>query len=75
MTTQTANILLFKTNIRTDSARSQLKQLMEQFSGIERWSIDCEDVDCVLRIVCQDLHTAEVIRSVRHMGFDCAELD
>lgn len=69
------NILLFKTNIHTEASHNNLKAILDQKPSIERWTIDMEDVDCVLRIVSKEPELEEIIRTVTRLGYECAELD
>ena len=41
---------------------------------IERWNIDLQDVDCVLRIVSSSLNHTQVIELITNHGYECAEL-
>ncbi|ALL07349.1 hypothetical protein AQ505_18760 [Pedobacter sp. PACM 27299] len=67
------NVLLFKTNIRTESDKQFMIQLMQQ-NEINQWSVDQEDVDCVLRIVSNELQLNDVIALVSQHGYHCEEL-
>lgn len=67
------NVLLFKTNIRTASDKELMTQLMEQHK-INQWTVDQEDVDCVLRIVSNELQLNDVIALVNQHGYHCEEL-
>ncbi|MBC8984366.1 hypothetical protein H9X96_01100 [Pedobacter sp. N36a] len=67
------NVLLFKTNIRTESDKQFMTQLMQQ-NKISQWTVDQEDVDCVLRIVSNELQLNEVITLVIQHGYHCEEL-
>ena len=44
-------ILVFKTNIKTEADRLFVKELLDGHSCIRKWTVDLNDVDCVLRIV------------------------
>ncbi|WP_222538487.1 hypothetical protein [Pedobacter polysacchareus] len=67
------NVLLFKTNIRTESDKQFIIQLMQQ-NEINQCTIDQEDVDCVLRIVSNELQLNDVITLVSRHGYHCEEL-
>lgn len=67
------NVLLFKTNIRTESDKQFMTQLMQQ-NEINHWTVDQEDVDCVLRIVSNELQLQDVIALVSQHGYHCEEL-
>ena len=45
------NILVFKTNIKTEADRESVKTLLDGHACIRKWNVDLHDVDCVLRIV------------------------
>jgi hypothetical protein len=70
-----SSVLLFKTNIQSMYQQLRLKFLLDQFTQIERWCIDMEDQDRVLKIISRQLSAEEIIRPVRNLGFECAELE
>lgn len=67
------HILLFKTNIQTIDDKSHIAKVMEAHQ-IDQWSVDLEDVDCVLRIVSPALKLEDVINLVSRNGYKCEEL-
>lgn len=69
------NILLFRTNIRTDADFLAVQQHFDTHPHISEWTIDREDVDCVLRIFSAQLTTGDIIRLAGQLGFECSELD
>lgn len=68
-------IWIFKTNIRTEADKEMISQLLDNHASIEKWTVDSEDSDCVLRIVTGELDAEDIIDMVTHSGFHCAELD
>jgi len=73
METLPDNVLLFKTNIQTNDDKACLQQVLAPLP-IEKWSVDTEDVDCVLRIVSGRLQPADIIELVSRQGYQCSEL-
>lgn len=67
------SVLLFKTNIRTEIDKQFMTQLMQQHE-INQWTVDQEDVDCVLRIVSNEVQQNEVIDLLSQHGYHCEEL-
>ncbi len=67
------HILLFKTNIQTADDKIFIAKVMEKHK-IEQWTVDQQDVDCVLRIVSPELKLDEVISLVSKNGYQCEEL-
>lgn len=70
-----SSVLLFKTNIRSLYQQLRLKFLLDQFAQIERWCIDTEDEDRVLKVVSAGLASEQLIAEVRNWGFECSELE
>jgi hypothetical protein len=66
-------ILLFKTSIRTSADQAWLHEALAPLP-LSKWSIDTEDVDCVLRIVSDCLQPADIIALVSRQGYYCTEL-
>lgn len=67
------HILLFKTNIQTVDDKSLIAKVLEK-QKIDQWTVDQQDVDCVLRIISPVLKLEEVIHLVSEMGYQCEEL-
>lgn len=67
------DIVLFTTNIqKSDLAR--LSALLESISGIEKWTIDLDDCDHVLRIVCKGVCSDMLLNKLNEVGFDCQHM-
>lgn len=66
-------ILLFKTDIRTAADKHFIGKIMEAHQ-IEQWTVDCEDIDCVLRIVSSPLGMEDVMELIVKNGYECEEL-
>jgi hypothetical protein len=64
------DIFLFTTNIQT-SDLERLRALLDDTSGIEKWTIDLDDNDHVLRIVCRGIDSDVLQDKLNNMGFDC----
>lgn len=69
-----AHILIFKTNIGTDSAHNEVGSLLDAQSSIIDWHIDKEDIDKVLRIESTINNSNEIISTINKAGFICEEL-
>ncbi len=75
MTTDINHILIFKTNIQTESDKRRIQYTLDSLDSIQQWNIDLHDVDCVLRIVSGTLTPEQVIALVKRHGFECKELE
>ncbi|RQO69938.1 hypothetical protein DBR43_18000 [Pedobacter sp. KBW06] len=67
------DILLFKTDIRTEGDKQLIAKVMQEYK-IANWTVDQDDIDCVLRIVSSQLKLHDVIDLVVHNGYQCEEL-
>ena len=67
------NIFVFRTNISSQAHRDGLRPVFETMGVIE-WSVDLEDCDRVLRVVCRGGRPDDYIREVIGRGFECEEL-
>jgi hypothetical protein len=69
-------LLILKTNIRS---KKKLQNLVPAFNGhgsIQRWSVDLEDKDKVLRIVGDEaINEREIIELVKNQGFYAEDLE
>lgn len=68
-------ILIFKTTVKTNRDKAVLAEVLDDIKEIEEWSVDCDDVDCVLRVVSYTLGAKEIISLVNRANFQCYELD
>ncbi|MCC9016519.1 MULTISPECIES: hypothetical protein [Flavobacterium] len=75
METNLSTIHIFKTNIGDKDPNCPIRQKLDTHTDIQQWSIDCEDVDCVLRVVSETLHPETIIDMVTSFGHECQELD
>ena len=71
---QLLQILVFKTTIRTLEDKQKLTPLLDHWEQISRWTVDCEDCDCVLRIEADGVSEQEIMELVRRAGFECEVL-
>ena len=69
------DILVFKTNVRTESDKTVLKEILDTHDSIQQWNIDLDDVDCVLRVVSKRINPDEIIQIITGTGYHCEELD
>ncbi|MDQ6470838.1 hypothetical protein RB619_09315 [Flavobacterium sp. LHD-80] len=74
METDLNTIHIFKTNIGTVDSNSVAHKILSSHPEIQQWSIDCEDVDCVLRVVSETLKPQEIVKLIRDFGHACQEL-
>jgi cell fate (sporulation/competence/biofilm development) regulator YmcA (YheA/YmcA/DUF963 family) len=69
------NILVFATNIETESDKQKVSSVLDEHSEIHQWNIDQEDVDCVLRIVSKTLSERHIIQLIGKQNFKCSALE
>lgn len=68
-------IMVFKTDVHKPEMVNQLNSLFSMREQIEEWTVDTEDIDNVLRIVCEkSLTEYEVISLMKTKGFSCEEM-
>jgi cell fate (sporulation/competence/biofilm development) regulator YmcA (YheA/YmcA/DUF963 family) len=75
MKNQIENILVFATNVKTETDKRNISLVLDENPAIEQWNIDLEDVDSVLRIVSDTLSEEEIISTIKSMDFKCLPLD
>lgn len=68
------HILLFKTNIKSEQDRLKLLPALDQHECIDRWNVDLNDEDYVLRIISYQLKHHQIIALINHHGYECCEL-
>ena len=54
-------ILIFRTSISTRSDLKRLRELLSRYPQVEKWNVDLEDWEKILRIECNGLTAGELI--------------
>lgn len=67
-------ILIFKTDIKTEAHKHSIGLVLDAVADIRRWTVDCEDCDCVLRIETTEGIGTQIQGLVSNAGFICEEL-
>jgi hypothetical protein len=75
MENQIENILVFATNIKTETDKRNISLVLNENQAIQQWNIDLEDIDCVLRIESDTLSEQEIIDIIRNQDFKCSQLE
>ena len=68
------HVLIFKTNIDSDNAHTEVGSLLDGHSSIIDWHLDKEDIDKILRIESTINNSIEIISTINKAGFICEEL-
>lgn len=68
------HLLIFKTNLKKRGVK-QIQSILDAHVQIQKWNIDLQDVDCVLRITSQSVTHEQIICLVNSKGFHCIELE
>jgi len=74
METNLNTIHVFKTNITQLDPACEMQQTLDNHLDIQQWSIDHEDIDCVLRVVSDKLQPENIITIINDFGHQCQEL-
>jgi hypothetical protein len=69
------SILVFATNIKTETDKQKVSNILDEHSEIHQWNIDQEDIDCVLRIVSNTLSEEQIIQIIDNQNFECVALE
>ncbi|MFD2566159.1 hypothetical protein [Pseudotenacibaculum haliotis] len=68
-------LLILRTNIKTQSHVDHVKVLLNNLPAVNRWSVDTEDIDNVLRIEAKDqANELELMHLIRTQGYICEDL-
>lgn len=74
MTENLTHILVFRTNINTETDKLRVREFLSGQLLVEDWSVDMDDIDRVLRVVSHDLHPEDVVGLLNTIGYQCQEL-
>ena len=75
MENQVENILVFATSIKTESDKQKIGYVLDKHSEIQKWTLDLEDIDCVLCIVTETLSEEQIINLLVNHNFKCKALE
>lgn len=75
MENEVENILVFATNIETETDKQKISNILDEHSEIQQWTLDLEDIDCVLRIVSDTLSEDDIIGIIKSQDFNCSQLE
>jgi hypothetical protein len=67
-------VLVFKTNISTDTDLNSAAKILSQVNEILCWNVDRHDVDNVLRVESCVIEPSDIIKILCAAGFQCQEL-
>jgi hypothetical protein len=70
-----SDVLVFATDISNEADKEFISSILDENTVIRQWSIDQEDIDCVLRVVTNVLTVNDIIKIINILGFNCAELE
>lgn len=69
-------VLVFKTSLENARDLESIEPLLNSLmSKNERWSLDLEDCEHILRVEAISIEAGIIIKSLTRVGFSCAELE
>ena len=74
MTGSLQHIIVLRTNIDNVSALSEVAGTLNAHPQIQRWTLDLDDEDNVLRIESTTLPTTEIINTLQQAGYEAEDL-
>lgn len=69
------NILIFKTNLHNPELVTRVKPVIQNMPGVQKWNVDIQDCDNVLRIEASELSARAVEMVLQDAGYYCEELE
>jgi hypothetical protein len=69
------HVLVFRTNVNGWNEINRIRPVLNGHSLIRQWSVDTEDIDKVLRVVCSSqVNESTVIELLTNANLQCNEL-
>ena len=68
-------ILIFRTSITRKCDIKSIEKLLAQYPQIDKWNVDCEDWEKILRIECRDISALEISEVLRNNHIFATELE
>ncbi|WP_294546293.1 hypothetical protein [uncultured Bacteroides sp.] len=69
------NILIFRTSITKRSDVKRIGKLLAQYPQINKWNVDFEDWEKILRIECSGITALEISETLRNNHIFATELE
>jgi copper chaperone CopZ len=69
------NALTFKTNINCGACLSKVSPLLEKQEGIQRWQVDLQSEDRILKVETEKLSVPDVQELISKAGFKAEAID
>jgi len=70
-----SEVLVFATGLEDHSELPVVETILQQFSDIIAWSVDMDDWEKVLRVVCRQTQPDEIIIALSNHGVFVREMD
>jgi len=70
-----SEVLVFATGLEDHSELPLVERILKEFSDIVTWSVDLEDWERVLRVVCRQTQPDEIIVALSNHGVFVREMD
>ena len=67
-------ILIFKTNLNHPVHISKVQPFIQNIEGVQRWNVDIQDCDHVLRIEASEVSPRSIEIVLQNAGYYCEEL-
>ncbi|MEP1035055.1 hypothetical protein [Ekhidna sp.] len=68
------NVLILKSNIKTKNDVEKINQVFSQIKYIQRWTVDLDDWEHVLKIESSILTCENIAVILERFGYQCSEL-
>lgn len=68
-------ILIFRTSITRKGDIKRIGKLLAQYPQIDKWNVDFEDWEKILRIECSDITALEISETLRNNQIFATELE
>ncbi|HOV36359.1 MAG TPA: hypothetical protein PLJ19_07335 [Dysgonamonadaceae bacterium] len=70
-----SKILIFRTSISKKQDVKRVGRLLDACGRVEKWNVDFEDWEKVLRIECNGINAVEVASMLREINIQAIELE
>jgi phage terminase large subunit-like protein len=70
-----SKILIFRTSISKKQDIRRVGTSLDECERIEKWNVDIEDWEKILRIECDNINAAEIIEMLKEINIHAVELE
>lgn len=70
----TDSVLVFCTGVRDEDDMAMVEDVLAQFPDVQSWSVDLDDWEKVLRVICKQTQPEDIVIALSNYGVFAREM-